>query len=201
MSLEFSLEPTTALDAVNDMLRSIGQGQVNSLDLHEGVDAGNAISALITTSREVQERGWYFNTDYDYPLVPDSNGEIRLAHNMVQFEPDRRWDHVTERARKLYDRDNRTYTFAQGTTITGRVVWLFPFDELPQAARTYIHRKAGRLFQIGAVGSDLLYKFTREMEEDALAALNRAHIRAEQPNAVTDNPQVFQTAARHRLKR
>jgi len=201
MSLEFSLEPTSALEAVNDMLRSIGQGQVNSLDLHEGVDAGNAISALITTSREVQERGWYFNTDYDYALVPEASGEIRLAHNMVQFEPDKRWAHVTERARKLYDRDAKTFTFDQGTQITGRVVWLFAFEDLPQAARTYIHRKAGRLFQIGAVGSDLLYRFTREMEEDALAALNRAHLRAERTNAITDDPHTFQTAARHRLKR
>jgi len=201
MSLEFQLAPTTALDAVNDMLRSIGQGQVNSLDAHEGVDAGNAISALITTSREVQERGWYFNTDYDYPLVPDVNGAIALPPNMVQFEPEKCWDHVTERDRKLYDRDKHTFVFDASTTIRGRVVWLFEFEQLPQAARTYIHRKAGRMFQVGAVGSDLLYQFTREMEEEALAALNRAHIRAEKPNAILDNYVTYRTAAGNRLRR
>lgn len=201
MSLEFQLAPTSALDAVNDMLRSIGQGQVNSLDAHEGVDAGNAISALINTSREVQEKGWYFNTDYDYPLVPDVNGEIRLPPNLIQFEPDKLWDHVTERDRRLYDREKRTFVFPVGTQVKGRVVWLFEFEQLPQAARTYIHRKAGRMFQIGAVGSDLLYQFTREMEEEALAALNRAHLRAEKPNAILDNYHTYYIAAGNRLRR
>lgn len=201
MSLEFSLEPTTALDAVNDMLRSIGQGTVNSLEEFEGVDAGNAVATLILTSREVQEKGWYFNTDYCYPLSPADDGQILLPPTMVQFEPDKRWAHVSERDRKLYDRDNRTFVFAPGTTVTGRVVWLFEFEQLPQAARTYIHRRAGRLFQIGAVGSELLYKFDEILEGEALAALNRAHIRAERPNAITDNPATYRTAAAHRLRR
>lgn len=188
-----SLAPMTRLDAVNDMLLSIGQGTINSLAAAEGVDAANAVIALGTTSREVQERGWYFNRDHDYKLVPDTAGVIALPENCLEFAPRADWRRVVERARKLYDRENHTFTFAAGTTVYGSVTWLFEFEELPQAARTYIHRKAGRMFQIGAVGSDLLYKFTREMEEEALTALTRSHLRAEKPNAIYDNAQTYRT--------
>lgn len=188
MTLESSLAPTTALDAVNDMLRSIGQGQVNTLEEFAGADAANAVACLIQTSREVQERGWYFNTDYDYPMLPDSEGTIELPETLLKYSPVWCERHIVERSRKLYDTTAHSFVFPQGTAVKGDVVWLFPFEELPQAARTYIHRKAGRAFQIGAVGSDLLYKFTREMEQDALAELSRAHLSAQRPNIFVDDP-------------
>ena len=188
MTLESSLAPTTALDAVNDMLRSIGQGQVNTLDEFAGADAANAAACLIQTSREVQERGWYFNTDYDYPFLPDSEGNVALPDTLLKYSPVWAARHIVERRRKLYDTRTHSFVFPQGTAVKGDVVWLFAFEELPQAARTYIHRKAGRAFQIGAVGSDLLYRFTREMEEEALAELTRAHLSSQRPNIFHDDP-------------
>lgn len=188
MTLESALAPTTALDAVNDMLRSIGQGAVNTLDEFAGADAANAAASLIQTSREVQERGWYFNTDYDYPFLPDSNGEVELPATLLKYSPVWSARHIVERKRKLYDTTAHTHVFPQGAPVKGDVVWLFGFEELPQAARTYIHRKAGRAFQIGAVGSDLLYRFTREMEDEALSELTRAHLSALRPNILRDDP-------------
>lgn len=188
MTLESSLAPTTALDAVNDMLRSIGQGAVNTLDEFAGADAANAAACLVQTSREVQERGWYFNTDYDYPFLPDTEGAIALPSALLKYTPVWLERHIVERQRKLYDTKAHSFVFPQGTAVKGDVVWLFSFEELPQAARTYIHRKAGRAFQIGAVGSDLLYRFTREMEEEALAELTRAHLGAQRPNILHDDP-------------
>lgn len=200
-TLESSLAPITALESVNDMLLSIGQGKINSLESSESGDAENAKTALITHSREVQARGWYFNTDHEYVLLPDTAGSIALPEGCLEFSPTHDWRHLVERDRQLYNRREHTFTFEQGARVTGSIVWLLNFESLPQAARTYIHRRAGRAFQVGAVGSDLLYRFTREMESEALAELLRAHLRTEKPNAIYDNAQTFRTAAGGRTPR
>lgn len=201
MANENNLVPATELAAVNAMLRSIGQGTINSLVSSESVDAENAKAVIHDVSREVQERGWWFNREASYTLVPDNEGIIHVPASSLQFSPDPRWVGVVERNRKLYDNVNHTFVFPAGTQVTGTVVWFLPFEELPQAARTYIGRRAGREFQIGAVGSDLLYKFTVEMENEALAAMTRAHLRAEKPNAFLDDHNSYYTARGFRTRR
>lgn len=193
-SHELSLEPQTALDAVNEMLRSIGQGTINSIEFSESVDAENAKAILHDTSRKVQSRGWWFNRERDYPLLPDVDGTITLPTNVLKFAPDARHRGVVNRGARLYDTENHTFVFEQGKAVKADITWFLSFDELPQDARNYIAARAGRLFQIGAVGSDLLYRFTREMEQDALVEMTRAHIAAERPNLFHDDPRTSRTA-------
>lgn len=193
--------PLTALDAVNQMLQSIGQGRVNSLGSSSSVDAENAEITLTNTTREVQARGWWFNSEYDYPLSADTAGHLLLPDGCLQFYADSYYGTFVARGGRLYDKVNHTSDFAIPYEIRGSIVWHLPFDDLPHNARQYITRRAGREFQIGAVGSDLLYKFTREMEDEALAELTREHLRVERPNAITDNIQTYATAAGGRLRR
>lgn len=192
--------PLTALDAVNQMLMSIGQGRVNSLNTSSSVDAENAELTLANTTREVQSRGWWFNREYDYPLVADEAGAISMPNNCLSFAPQRDYQtFLVWRGGRLYDRYNHTFDFETGYTVYGSIVWHLPFDALPHTARQYIGRRAGREFQIGAVGADLLYKFTREMEAEAEAELLREHLRVEQPNAITDSATVYRTVVAGRL--
>jgi len=192
--------PLTALDAVNQMLQSIGQGRVNSLNTSSSVDAENAEVTLANTTREVLSRGWWFNREYDYPLVASADGYLELPLNCLSFAPRRDWQtFLVERARRLYDRVNHTFEFEPGYTVNGSIIWHLAFDDLPHTARQYIGRRAGREFQIGAVGADLLYKFTREMEQEAEAELLREHLRIEQPNAIADNGQVLRTVVAGRV--
>jgi hypothetical protein len=102
---------------------------------------------------------------------------------------------LVARGSRLYDRINHTFSFDPSFTVLGSIVWHLPFDDLPHTARQYISRRAGREFQVGAVGSDLLYKFTADMELQAETELLREHLRVEQPNAITDNAGVFRTVA------
>lgn len=201
MTTEATFVPATELAAVNAMLRSIGQGTINSLVSSESVDAEAAKAIIHDVSREVQERGWWFNREVDYALVPDATGTIHVPASSLQFMPNPNHVGVVERGRKLYDNERHSFVFPAGTEIRGTVVWFLPFEDLPQAARTYVGRRAGREFQIGAVGSDLLYKFTLEMEQEALAAMTRAHLRAEKPNAFLDNYDAYRTARGFRTRR
>lgn len=193
--------PLTALDAVNQMLQSIGQGRINSLGSSASVDAENAQITLANTTREVQSRGWWFNSERDYPLSADTGGRLVLPNNCLQFSVDPSYGTFVERGGVLYDKANHASIFEVAYTVRGAIRWHLPFDDLPHTARQYITRRAGREFQIGAVGADLLYKFTREMEDEALAELMREHLRAEPPNAITDDPRVFFTAAAGRYRR
>lgn len=176
-----NLAPLTELDAVNNLLLSIGQSPVNSLTVPGVKDVSIAQMTLHTISREVQQRGWWFNQDSDWPLMPDINGEVALPANALQVVPEGD-DSITERAGKLYNKSDRTFVFPVGTPVKCNVKWFFAFEELPQVARNYIERRAGRVFQANIVASQLLYQFTKEMEQEAFAEMERNDHRVSKPN-------------------
>lgn len=163
----------TQLEAVNMMLSVIGEAPVNTLEGASTVDVIQAKSILNEVSREVQTVGWHFNTEKEYPLVPDVNQEIILASNMVRVDAD---SHptldVVQRGSKLYDRQNHTFKFDQ--TLKAEVIFLLPFEEIPQVARQFIVIRAARIFQDRMVGSETLHGFTEEDEKKALTDLKEA---------------------------
>lgn len=164
----------TQLEAVNMMLSVIGEAPVNTLEGAATVDVIQAKSILDQVSREVQTVGWHFNTEKEYPLLPDINKEINLAANMVQVDVDKCFGDidVVQRGTKLYDKKNHTFQF--NDTLKAEVIFLFTFEDLPQVARQFIVIRAARIFQDRMVGSDTLHGFTQEDEKKALADLKEA---------------------------
>lgn len=168
----------TKLDAVNRMLASIGQSPVNSLSGTLPKDVNKAVRALDNALRDVLMRGWSFNSDREYPLTPDGNGRIDVPAAASSIDPTfgenytMRWDTGGTPALRLYHNDKRTFTdFTQNVKVN--VIWLFDFEEIPQHARGYVAMKAGREFQTTIVGSNILYSFTKEMEQDAFSSFRR----------------------------
>lgn len=165
---------TTKLRALNTLLANIGAAPVNSLDT-PSADVALALATLDEASISVQNYGWHFNTEDDYPMIPDSNGFIYLPDNviLVDVEAGNNPDDldVVVRGSRLYDKANRTYTFSKA--IQARIVRALDWDDLPQAARTYIMILAARMFQDRAVGSEKHHGFTLRDEQMALANLKR----------------------------
>jgi hypothetical protein len=160
----------TELEAVNVMLSVIGEAPVNTLEGAATVDVIQAKAILQQVSREVQSVGWHFNTEKDYPLLPDVNGNIVLASNMVLVDADTEPDiDVAQRGNKLYDRKGHTFKFA--SSIKAEVIYLLAFEDLPQVARQFIVVRAARIFQDRMVGSDTLHGFTEADEKKAWADL------------------------------
>lgn len=170
-----STTPTTELEAVNLMLAVIGESPLSSLDDSTVVDAVLARNVLSEVSRAVQTKGWHFNTETEFPLLPDaSTKEISVPTNclrVVTTYPTSDVDAV-HRGKRLYDRKNHTYQFTK--TVTVDMVVVLPFDELPETARHYIAVRASRVFQARTVGSETLYSFSKQDEQDALTALKKA---------------------------
>ena len=66
---------TTKLEAINTMLSCIGQAPLNTL---EGTKSYFTIAAeriLEDEVKRIQLQGWDFNSEDDYQLNPDVNGE------------------------------------------------------------------------------------------------------------------------------
>ncbi|MGE0175241.1 MAG: hypothetical protein AB7T49_20820 [Oligoflexales bacterium] len=163
----------TELEAVNVMLSVIGEAPINTLTGAATVDVIQAKAILSQVSREVQSAGWHFNMEKDYPLVPDIHQEIMLAANMVQVDADQYPElDVVQRGLRLYNRKDHTFKFDK--TVNAEVIFLLPFDEIPQTARQFIVIRAARIFQDRMVGSEVLHGFTAADEQKALTDLKEA---------------------------
>lgn len=167
------LSLTTELDAVNSMLETIGESPVNTLEVSGLGDVSIAINTLRRTSREVQSRGWEFNTEV-MMLSPDEDGYINIPAEALKADPVSRDYTYVQRGTKLYDKVNNTFVFT--VAITLEVIWLLDFATLPEPARHYIAVKASRRFQNKVLGSQEVYAFTKEDERDALAELKRYEV-------------------------
>jgi Autographiviridae tail tubular protein Gp11 len=153
---------TTELEAVNVCMALMGNAPVNSLTAPYGADVATARNLITEVSKDVQMEGWHFNTEYEYDLVPSSN-TITLASNMLSVDVENRSDmDVTFRDDRLYDLKNHTFTFTE--TVKATVIWMFPFDEIPEAFRRYIMIRAARRFQARYLGSEKQHMFT-EVDE------------------------------------
>lgn len=166
---------TTKLEAINVMMTSIGETPVNTITAATTTDVSIAITILDNVSREVQSVGWHFNTDTDYELIPNSSSQIELPSNCLRIDTSGKSQHsdYVERARKLWDRKEHTYTITDAIVYVD-IVWFLDFTEIPEAAKRYIAIRASRLFQDRMLASDLLHKFHQVDELQALAVLKEA---------------------------
>lgn len=164
------LTPTTQLEAVNLMLSVIGESPVNSLNDGASVDAVQAKFILTNTTRAVQLEGWWFNTETNIKLSPDTDsGEVKVPGNALKVDPSDKSSKVIARGSRLYDTENHTYKFSQPVEVD--MVLFLPFEELPESARNYITVKAGRTFQERVLGSETLSSFSKDDERQARSQL------------------------------
>ena len=177
----------TEIDAVNQMLVSIGQSTVNTITSTGILDVETAKLSLDTVLREVLTRGWSFNQDFDYPITPDGSDNILIPDDAMWVDPsDHSKDYVMRWSgaqAMMYNRTDRTFTIAEETDCD--IIWAYDFEEIPQAARYYIALRAARIWQSQVVGSDILFQYTRTHEAEALAGLQKLEARTKRVNFVS----------------
>jgi hypothetical protein len=177
---------TTELEAVNIMLAAIGEAPVATLEEDTIEDAQIALNTLRQVSKELQSRGWHFNTDYDYPLNVDgvtSKITYPLTAARVDAMPSEEVD-VVKRGAFLYNRTDRTFLFT-GTTLDCKIVWMFDFEDLPQPLRVYITLKAARRFAEDVLGDEATVKWTERDEMEAKVEWVRDDMRQADLNMLT----------------
>lgn len=181
------LSPMSDLEAVNRMLASIGQAPVNTLDIPGVGDAAKAKQQLLETSRDVQAVGYAWNSDYTYTLKRDADGNILLPSGALDVDASDASQNVVVRRHPtldkmaLYDADNHTFTFT--ADVDCDIIWGFDFNDLPQAARSYIATAAARRFQAQVVNSPVLDRYSADDEERAFLLLQRYERRSRDTNS------------------
>ena len=185
------LSPTTELEAINTMLSTIGESPVNAVEDTGNVDVVIARQILQSVSREVQARGWHFNTEKNYTITPDSAGYLVLPNAVLKVDtvfPDSSKD-VVVRGSRLYDREKHTYVFTDAVKVDMTI--LLTFDELPEVARNYATIRASRIFQERVVGSDTLHAFNSQDEARAMVSLMEYEADTADLNILSGNYSVY----------
>ena len=163
--------PTTnaaqELPAVNEILASVGQAPVTTLD-QTNPDVAIAYDTLTNVSREVQAEGWTFNTEEFYELTPDGNGEIVIANNILQLDLHDEKDNQYETVRrngKLYDKVNHTYDWSTWDKVACDIVWLFDWVDLPRPIQDYIVARSAAIVSSRIVGDAQQYQILSQKEQ------------------------------------
>ena len=163
---------STELDAVNQILSSVGQAPVTTLDL-QNPEVAIVLTTLREVNKQVQAEGWNYNVERGYEFTPDSTTKhIAYPTNVLQLDTTKSkhrddFDPV-RRDGKFYDRLKHTYEW--DNVIEADVTWLFEFEDVPPAIQLYITARAARLAANKMVGDTTLFQLLQEQELQTRAA-------------------------------
>ena len=171
---------TKELPAVNQILASVGQAPVTTLD-QTNPDVAIAYDTLLEVSKEVQAEGWTFNQEFEIDQAVNADKEIEIANNILQIDLSESYKgdkDVVRRTKpgetqaKLYDRYNHTYTLGDnaGDEFKVDVVWFFDWVDLPAPVQNYIVAKAATIAAQRIIGDPQLIQTLQQRE--ALARAN-----------------------------
>ena len=160
---------TEELPAVNQILASVGQAPVTTLD-QTNPDVAIAYDTLIQVSLEVQAEGWSFNTEFDVTQQTDANKEYVIPNNMLQVDLTHSSANynksVVRRNGKLYDRYNHTYeiTGEAESEIKLDIVYNFDWVDLPVPIQDYIIARTAAIVSTRIVGDGQQYQMLQQKE-------------------------------------
>jgi len=172
--IELSDSNQNKLGIVNRCLQAIGEaplplGTIPS-EFPLGSDTQVAASIVDDTWIEVQNRGWWFNTEEAFKLSPDSNGFISLPPTVLRIDSGRYLPYIKKNG-MVYNKDTHSFIFESPINLD--LVWAVSYSDLPIAAYEYIACRASRKFQQKVIGSANETQFLQQEEVDALVNMQR----------------------------
>lgn len=172
---------TTKLDILNHMLNVIGETPVTSADSNHP----SALSATITLNRvdkEVQSRGWWFNTEYALTLLPNGSGEIVLPQNTLSVDPTSITSKLVRRGSRLYDPVTHSYNI--GVSVAVDCILQLPIEDLPETAATYILHRSAYDFYVNDDGDETKSNRLEKEMSKAWAALQKEYLQVSNVDAL-----------------
>ena len=165
---------TDELPAINQILSSIGQAPVTTLD-QTNPDVAIAYNALLEVNKEVQAEGWAFNTEYEIPITTNNDKQYEVASTVLQIDLSstykgdidvvRRRDPSDSKV-KLYDRYNHTYAIGTVANDTWDVdiVYHFDFIDVPIPIQNYMTAKTATIVAQRIIGDAALVQTLQQRE-------------------------------------
>ena len=190
-----TLAATTKIEAINTMLSVIGEAPVSSIGTNATGDVAIAKNILDEVLKEVQSRGWYWNTEFKVNFAKDTEGNIAVPGNVARVvaDPTVSSNHYSVRNGLLYDLTEHTSVFTDDVSLTA--IYFLEWEELPEVGKRFVMIKAGRVFQDRVLSSPQLNAFTLRDEMIALADLKNAEMEVSD-FSIFDNAGTFNTINR-----
>ncbi len=168
-SYETTLETGEELAAVNDILASIGEPPVSTLEGDANADVANARRVLNKINRQIQSKGWTFNIEEGVQLVPDVfNRLIPFMNDYLSMFTAGGATAYVNRGGYVYDRTTNTDQF--DAPIEVNLIRLREFYEMPECFRQWIVTKAARQFNNRFFGAPEIDAVLSEEEQEAKVA-------------------------------
>lgn len=190
------------VDAVNLILRAASLNEVSEIE-NTFDDAAIALRTLEQSSRDVQSKSWFFNTERNWKLAPNIRGQISIplnARSVISAGSDYSIKNLVIRSNKIYDMNNHTYDLSQYVDKDGFINFTFlmelDFDDLPPIAQNYIVYKARRQFVQDFNPDPNTIKILYQEEMTALGRLETENIRNNKNNMLYDNKYLSGLVAR-----
>lgn len=183
---------STKIEAVNSMLSAVGEAPITNLD-EDLAEAQMAVNMLDVVSREVQSRGWSWNTDRKRKMNISSNGQILIPVNAMKIEavdgnsgrPDPRKRYVI-RDRKLYDILKRTNKFDDAQHLD--LVIALDWADLTETGRRYITLDATSRYMVDVLGADADLQQIQQQAQQAWIRLHQEEDQISDNNIINDQP-------------
>ncbi|WEU68279.1 tail tubular protein [Escherichia phage vB_Ec_Tarrare] len=165
-SFDMNVETGAELAAVNDILASIGEPPVSTLEGDSNADVANARRILNKINRQIQSRGWTFNIEEGVELLPDSfSNLITFSDDYLSVMATSGQTVYVNRGGYLFDRTARTDRFESPVSVN--LIRLRDYDEMPECFRYWIVTKASRQFNNRFFGAPEVEGVLQEEEDEA----------------------------------
>ncbi|SOO46720.1 tail tubular protein A [Yersinia phage fPS-50] len=165
-SYETTLETSDELAAVNDILASIGEPPVSTLEGDSNADVANARRVLNKINRQIQAKGYTFNIEEGAQLLPDIFSRmIPFMSDYLSILSDGGATAYVNRGGYVYDRINNTDQFDGPISVT--IIRLKEFYEMPECFKHWIVTKAARHFNNRFFGAPEIDAVLAEEEQEA----------------------------------
>lgn len=175
------MQRLTQLDAVNIILRKLGEQPVTNLDVQYPTIAV-ALPALDEARVAILQEGWWFNSAVDFDFYPDVNGQLNVPDAMLMFYPDEP-DKYTFDGVRIVLAD--TLSPIVNATVRGRAVFNKDFEELPNVARYAIAYRAAFDTYISDFGDSDIAQQILLAATDHYSELSAAHTRQRKSSSRT----------------
>ena len=183
----------TTLDAVNKILRAVGEAPVTSEESQNPYVLA-AKNILDEKSKEIQSMGWWFNTQYNVRLLPDNQGFVQVPSNTLAIDNHERYGGVAVRDDYLIDLSNNTNKFTQAVTIN--IVEEVDFNNLPYVAAQDITAQSAVEMQRAYEMDDKKYEALAMDAQRTRIELKKQHARNNNFNSL-DSPQAQKMLGRN----
>ena len=169
------------LSIVNACLRLMGETALASeQEYHEYL--GNIQALYSKISRDVQVRGWWFNTE-ERMLTPQTDGIIAVPNDVLSVVPTRQMAGLfAVRGRALYDTTSGTNVFTEPQHV--RLILNVAIEDLPYSAYAYVREQTVFRFATDFEADNAKINNAANAAKMAYGEMHAEHIRALRANAV-----------------